>query len=136
MRSAQALWYRDSDPAAERAGKTRLAAEAQGSLLRAQELNPCDMAVVFALARVHNAMGDPEAALAECLRAAAFQRKHVFYREQVGIQLRRMGRDREALDVFRKNVEDGVAGEVSVLNVRLLESKFAKEAAAASEAAP
>lgn len=136
LRSAQALWYRDSDPAAERAGKTRLAAEAQGSLLRAQELNPCDMAVVFALARVRNAMGDPEAALAECLRAAAFQRKHVFYREQVGIQLRRMGRDREALDVFRKNVEDGVAGEVSVLNVRLLESKFAKEAAAASEAAP
>ena len=69
-------------------------------------------------------------------RAAAFQHKHVFYREQVGIQLRRMGRDREALEVFQRNVEDGVAGEVSVLNVRLLERKFAKEAAAAAPSAP
>lgn len=136
LRSAQALWYRDPDPAAEREGKARLAAEAKTSLLRAQELNPLDMAVVFALARVHNAMGEPEAALEACRRAAAFQHKHVFYREQVGIQLRRMGRDREALEVFRKNVEDGVAGEVSVLNIRLLERKFAKEAAAASPSAP
>lgn len=134
MKSAQALWYRDPDPAAERAGKARLAAEAKTSLLRAQELNPLDMAVVFALARVHNAMGEPEAALEACRRAAAFQHKHVFYREQVGIQLRRMGRDREALEVFRKNVEDGVGGEVSVLNIRLLERKFAKEAAAAPAA--
>lgn len=136
MKSAQALWYRDPDPAAEREGRARLAAEAKTSLLRAQELNPLDMAVVFALARVHNALGDPEAALEACRRAAAFQRKHVFYREQVGIQLRRMGRDREALEVFRQNVADGVAGEVSVLNVRLLERKFAAEAAAAPPAAP
>ena len=136
VKSAQALWYRDPDPAAERAGRARLAAEAEASLLRAQELNPLDMAVVFALARVHNAMGDPEAALEACRRAAAFQRKHVFYREQVGIQLRRMGRDREALEVFRQNVDDGVAGEVSVLNVRLLERKFATEAAAVPPAAP
>ena len=130
MKSAQALWYRDPDPEAERAGKAQLAAEAKASLLRARELNPLDMAVAFALARVYNALGDPEAALEECRRAAAFQHKHVFYREQVGLQLRRMGRDREALDVFRKNVDDGVAGEVSVLNVGLLERKFAKEAAA------
>ena len=136
VKSAQALWYRDPDPAAERAGRARLAAEAEASLLRAQELNPLDMAVAFALARVHNAMGDPEAALEACRRAAAFQRKHVFYREQVGIQLRRMGRDREALEVFRQNVDDGVAGEVSVLNVRLLERKFATEAAAVPPAAP
>ena len=47
-----------------------------------------------------------------------------------------MGRDREALEVFRQNVDDGVAGEVSVLNVRLLERKFATEAAAVPPAAP
>ena len=136
MKSAQALWYRDPDPAAERAGQARLAADAKIHLLRARELNPLDMAVAFALARVYNALGDPEAALEECRRAAAFQRKHVFYREQVGLQLRRMGRDREALEVFRQNVADGVAGEVSVLNVGLLERKFAKAAAAASPSAP
>ena len=90
------------------------------------------MAVAVGLARVHNAAGDPEAALAEFRRAAEHQRKHVFYREQVGLQLVRMGREREALEVFRKNVADGVGGEVSELNVRRLERKFAKEAAAAA----
>ena len=132
LKAAQALWYRDPDPAAEREGKARLAAEAEASLRRARERNPLDMAVAVGLARVHNAAGDPEAALAEFRRAAEHQRKHVFYREQVGLQLVRMGREREALEVFRKNVADGVGGEVSELNVRRLERKFVKEAAAAA----
>ncbi len=136
LNSSRALWYRDPDPAAERAGKARWAGAAKESLLRARELNPYDMAVEFVLARVYNALGDPEAALAEYRRAADHQRKHVFYRQQVGVQLRRMGRDREALEVFRQNVADGVADEVSVLNIGLLERKLAKEAAAVPPAAP
>jgi tetratricopeptide (TPR) repeat protein len=113
------------------AWREALAASAQAHLRRAGELNPADMAVAYNLARVHNARGDAEAALAELRRAAAYQRKHVFYREQVGIQLRRMGRDAEALEVFRRNVADGVAGDVTRLNVRQLESRQAREAAAA-----
>ena len=42
-----------------------------------------------------------------------------------------MGRDAEALEVFRQNVADGVAGDVTRLNVRQLESRQAREAAAA-----
>ena len=59
----------------------------------------------------------------------------MFYREQLGIQLRRMGRDREALQVFRRNVEDQVATEVSTLNIRALERSLARENAAAEPAA-
>lgn len=124
--SVQAAWYRDPDREAEKAGKKRLAAEAVRFYRRAGELNPCDMAVAQGLARAHNAMGDPEGALAYARRAAAYQPRHVFYREQLGIQLRQIGRDAEALEVFRKNIEDGVASDVSRLNVRALERKLAR----------
>ena len=127
VRSAQAVWHRDPDPNAERAAKAAWAAEAEEHLLRAQELNPFDMASALMLGRVYNARGESEAALAEFRRAAAARPRYVFYREQVGIQLRRMGRDREALETFRKNLEDGVGGEISQLNVRLLERKLARE---------
>ena len=129
LRAVQALWYRDPDPAAEREGKLRLARDAQGYYSAAQALNPCDMAVEFGLARVANATGDREAALEHLRRAATYQRRHLFYREQLGIQLRLMGRDREALEVFRQNVSDGVATDVSTLNIRALERKQAKETA-------
>ena len=130
VRSAQATWYRDPDPEAERAAKSRWATEAEQHLFRARELNPCDMAVALMLGRVYNSRGDSEAALEEFRRAAAVRPRYVFYREQVGIQLRRMGRDREALETFRQNLEDGVGEEISRLNVRLLERKLAREAAA------
>ena len=45
-----------------------------------------------------------------------------------------MGRDQEALETFRKNLEDRVGGEISRLNVRQLERKLAREAAAAPAA--
>ena len=125
VKLAAALWYRDPDPAAELAGRQRLAAEAQVHYQRARELNPGDMAAVFGLGRVYEALGDPDAALQEFRRAAAYQRRHVFYREQLGVHLRRAGRDAEALEVFRQNAADGVASEVTVLNLRALERKLA-----------
>ena len=94
---------------------------------RAARFIAFDMAAALMLGRVYNARGEPEAALAEFRRAAAARPRYVFYREQGGIQLRRMGRDREALGTFRKNLEDGVGGEISQLNVRLLERKLARE---------
>ena len=45
-----------------------------------------------------------------------------------------MKRDREALEVFRKNLADGVGRDVSRLNIRLLERRLAKEAVPASAA--
>lgn len=131
LQLAQAVWFRDSDLAAEREGKIKLASEAERHFLRAQALNPCDMAVVFGLARAYKTVGDSDGALEQLRRAAAYQRRHVFYREQLGIHLRQMGRDDEALEVFRQNVEDGVASEISALNIRAVERKWANAAAVA-----
>ena len=128
LHSAQALWVRDPDPAAERELKARLADEATAHYRRAAELNACDMAVVFGLGRIAQARGDSETALEHFRHAASYQRRHIFYREQLGIQLRAMGREAEALEVFRQNVEDGVATDVSLLNIRALERKLAKAA--------
>jgi O-antigen ligase len=130
LRAAQAVWFRDPDLQTEREGKSKLAASAADQFRRAAERNSCDMAAEFGLARTLNAVGDREGALEHFRRAATYQRRHVFYREQLGVQLRQMGRDREALEVFRQNLEDEVGTDVSRLNIRSLEKKLAKEAAA------
>jgi O-antigen ligase len=129
LRAAQAIWYRDPDLEEERVGKRRLAAAAAGHFQEALRRNPADMAAEYGLARSLNAMGDAEGALEHYRRAAAYQRRHVFYREQLGIQLRRMGRDREALEVFRQNLADQAASDVSVQNILTLERRLAQEPA-------
>ncbi len=131
FKATQSLLYRDPDLDAEREGRQRLAAEAERHFRDALARNPLDMAAEFGLARALNARGDSEGALEHIRRAASYQQRHVFYREQLGIQLRRMGRDQEALDVFRQNIEDGVAGVLSRRNIRSLELRMARQAAEA-----
>ena len=125
---AQARWFRDLDPVVERDERIRLAAESAEQFGQSLTLNPGDMAAEVGLAHTFNVRGEPEAALEHFQRAAAYQRRHVFYREQLGIQLRRMGQDAEALAVFRRNIEDNVATDVSVLNIRALERLSARGA--------
>jgi len=136
LKATQAMWLRDPDLAAEKEIRKRLAEEAAGHFREAQARNSRDMEVEFGWARALNAVGDRDGALEHFRRAAAYQRRHVFYREQLGVQLRQMGRDQEALDVFRKNVEDKVSSGVSELNIQSLERKLAKEAATAAAAPP
>ncbi|MGD9781551.1 MAG: O-antigen ligase family protein [Kiritimatiellia bacterium] len=136
LKATQAVWLRDPDPAAEKEIRKRLAEEAAGHFREAKARNSRDMEIEFGWARALNAMGDRDGALEHFRRAATYQHRHVFYREQLGVQLRQMGRDPEALDIFRKNVEDKVAGGVSALNIRSLERKLAKEAAAAASSPP
>ena len=128
--AVQARWYRDPDLAAERAGRMQLAQAAEQHFRRALVLNPGDMSAELGLGGVFNAQGDPETALGHYRRAVAYQPRHIFYREQLGIQLRRMGRDREALDLFRRNVAEGVATDVSTLNIRAIERMSARTAPA------
>lgn len=136
LKATQAMWLRDPDPATEKESRKRLAEEAVGHFREAQARNSRDMEVEFGWARALNAVGDRDGALEHFRRAATYQHRHIFYREQLGVQLRQMGRDQEALGVFRKNVEDKVSSGVSVLNIRSLERKLAKEAAAAAPASP
>lgn len=136
LKASKARWLRAPDAEAERAGRRRLAEEAVDHFQNALERNAFDMAALFGLARASNAQGDPETALEQLRRITTYQPRHRFYREQVGIQLRQMGRDPEALETFRKNMEDGVAGETTWLNVQALERKRAKAAAAAAAPTP
>ena len=134
LKATRASLYRAPDPEAQAAGRRRLAEEARAAYAEAGRLNPGEMAVEYGLARAANAVNDPETALEHCRRAAAYQPRHAFYREQLGLQLVRMGREEEALEVFRKNREDKVTSEVTAANIRRLErraAKRAKEAAAA-----
>ena len=133
--ASRAVWYRDPDRAAEQEGKRHLAEDAIRHFQAAQERNPLEMAAEFGLARAYNAAGNPVEALVHYRNAARHQKRHIFYREQLGIQLRRLGRDGEALEVFRQNIADGVASVVSRLNIRAVERKAAR-AAAAGDAPP
>jgi putative inorganic carbon (hco3(-)) transporter len=132
LKATRAIWYRDPDLDEEQRMRRELSSQAVAHFEAALERNPYDMAVEFGLARSLNAVGDAEGALEHYRRAAEFQRRHVFYREQLGVQLRRMGRDREALEVFRQNVENQTSTDVSRLNIRALERKLAREEAAAA----
>ncbi len=132
FKAGQALWYRDPDLDAEREAKRGLAAEAQVHFEQALRLNPYDMSAEFGLARALNATGQVDEALEHYRRAAEHQRRHVFYREQLGVQLRRAGREREALEVFRRNLADGIYTDVSQLNIRSLERRLAREDVAPS----
>ncbi|MDR0994645.1 MAG: O-antigen ligase family protein [Verrucomicrobiota bacterium] len=130
LKTTQAFWYRDPDLDEEKAHQQMLIGEAVEHYHMARERNPYDMAIEFGLARAMNVLGNFEEALLHYQRAAEYQQRHVFYREQLGIQLRRMGRDQEALDVFRRNVQDKVHTDVSVLNIRALERKADRQAKA------
>ena len=136
LKSAQGFWYRAPDEEAQAQGKRALGDAAREAYLVAGRLNPGDMNVEYGLARAENAAGNPEAALEHCRKAAAYQHKHVFYREQLGLQLKLMGREDEALEVFKQNIADGVGWSTSRLNVRILERKAANRAKEAAVADP
>lgn len=128
LKATRAGLYRAPDPEARAAGRRKLAEEARDAYAEAARLNPGDMSVEYGLSRAANAVDDPETALEHCRRAAAYQHRHAFYREQLGLQLVRMGREEEALEVFRKTLADRVFSEVAPANIRRLERRAAKRA--------
>ena len=136
LKSSQGFWFRAPDKDVQARGKRALGEEARAAYEEASRLNPGDMSVEYGLARAENAAGNEEAALEHCRKAAAYQHKHTFYREQLGLQLNRMGREDEALEIFRQCIKDGVASETSYLNVRRLERKAAKRAREDASAMP
>jgi O-antigen ligase len=96
------------------------------------ERNHCDMEPVFGLSKVLNTVGESEKAL-ELLRGAAdYNRQHLFYMSQVGLQLKRMGRDAEALAAFEEAHRVGNADEMVQINIRMLRARLAAQAAASA----
>ena len=115
---AQSYWNFDAE------AKARQAQESVTLYDKARARNPYDLEAVFGLGKAYNILGEPEKAL-DCLRnAVAVDPEHLFYASHLGLQLRRMGRDQEALDVFRQAAAKW-NNEMVALNIKALEEKMA-----------
>ena len=117
--SAMSFWNFDA------ASKVQQAQEAVDLYEKALSRNPWDLEAVFGLSKAYNALGKQEKAL-DCLyRAAAADPEHLFYASHLGLQLRRMGRDQEALEVFMKAASKW-NNEMVALNIKALKEKMAE----------
>lgn len=92
----------------------------------ALERNPYELESLFGLSKAYNVLGDQQKALETLVRAVTYDKNHLFYLTHLGVQLRRMGRDEEALKVFKHARTIGAA-EMIDLNIRQLEEKKAAQ---------
>lgn len=109
--------------------KAREAARAFECYEGAAARNPLDMMVRFGIARTHSAQGQPEQALEILRDINRMDQNNMFFVPQLGLQLRNMGRDEEALAVFRW-AADRWSSEMISINIRLLERRLASRQAA------
>ncbi len=153
LRAAQAQLYRNVDPAARELKRRELADQAREVYGRSLELNPGEMEAEDGLARTARALAHEarlqgneeqraayeELALEHCRKAAEYEPWNRYYLEEYGIQLRRMGRLDEALDVFNsarsRHIESAVTWENLAMLDRMKRARAAQEAKAAAEAA-
>ncbi len=127
----QAFWNLDPD------ARKQQAEEAVRLYEAAMARNRCDMEPVFGLSKVLNTVGESDKAL-ELLRGAAdHNRQHLFYMAQLGLQLKRMGRDAEALAAFEEAHQVGNTDEMVQINIRMLRARLAaQQAASPTNSAP
>lgn len=122
LHRTSAFWALDGEE------KTRQAGLALECYDGARARNPLDMMALFGLARTHGAQGRQEQALALLLEINRMDRNNQFFLPQLGLQLRNMGRDEEALAIFRE-AANRWSDEMISINIRLLERRMAKRAA-------
>ena len=152
LRAAQAQLYRNADPAAREIKRRALADEAREAYERSLALNPGEMEAEDGLARTAHALAHEaylqgndaqqlayeEIALEHCRKAAEYEPWSQYYQEEYGIQLRRLGKIDEALEVFNSARSRHIAGNTTWENLAMLDRMKrarAKEAKAAAEAA-
>jgi tetratricopeptide (TPR) repeat protein len=105
--------------------KKRDAALATESYTAALARNPLDMMALFGLARVQQSLGRSEQALEILGEINRMDRNNMFFLPQLGLQLRTMGRDEEALAVFR-DAKTRWSSEMITINIRRLERRLAE----------
>jgi O-antigen ligase len=83
--------------------------------------NPWEIDAVYGLSGLYKVSGDQEKALELRRKAVAMVPRHVFYLNELGLQLKDMGRHQEALDVFLESraIEPTPAAE---RNIRWLQT--------------
>ena len=116
----RSFWNLDPDE------KKRGAEASIGYYEASLERNPYELEALFGLSKAYNCLGDQKKALEILVRAVTYDKNHLFYVTHLGLQLRRMGRDEEALKIFRHARSIGAA-EMIDLNIRLLEEKRAAQ---------
>ncbi len=98
--------------------------------------NPYNAEALFGLSKVHRSLGRPEEAVAALEQAVQHDRLHLFYRTHLGIALREMGRDEEALRAFQETAAELGMSETVRLNIERLTERIAARAAATNSPPP
>jgi hypothetical protein len=91
----EAFWRRGPDD------KRAKAEEALGYYTQALQRNPRDSDVLFGLGKTHYLLGADDTSVDYLRQAIAHWPTHLYYARELGLQLRAMGRDEEALEAFR-----------------------------------
>ncbi|NKB24048.1 MAG: hypothetical protein GKR87_06675 [Kiritimatiellae bacterium] len=102
--------------------KKTLAERSVKSYKKAYELNPFDMRVSFGLGQAYITLGEHEKGLEWMRRAANYAKYEFRYHRRLGIELRRLGKDEEALEVFRWARRLKPSDETVQLNIKMLTS--------------
>ena len=128
----KSTWHHDLDE------RKVLARETIEAYLESVRLNPFDMHSKHDASRVYgDVLGDQETALALMREIVAYLPRHYHFQAQLGLRLRRMGMDQEALEVFKEARRLNWHDEMSKLNIRSLEKKLApKKPAPGAKKAP
>lgn len=120
--AGQAFWNRDPETKAQQIGKAEQAYQA------ALAINPWEGSAAFGLSRLYNLKGQPEEALRILQGVVEKMPYHRDYLNQLGLQLRQMGRLAEALEVFKRARSFGL-NEMADLNIQSITRKLAQQTA-------
>lgn len=129
-RQAQAFWNLDPEE------KKKGAAEARDAFQEVLARNPLSLEALFGLSKAYNMLGDPALALEQLEKARNLDRHHLFYAQHLGLQLSRMGRDAEALQVFEEAYRIHNNNEMLQLNIRRLRERLGPEGGSGKDQAP
>ncbi len=88
-----------------------------------ERLNPVDHSVWYGQGSLYKMRGDQESALAKRLKAVERIPRHIFYLNSLGLQLREMRRDEEALEVFRRS-QAAEPNDLAERNIALLSRRI------------
>lgn len=114
---AQAFWNRDEEVRRDQLER------AHAAYARSRELNPWDTDALFGISRLYNVQGQPERALETLQKVIDQVPHHREFLNQLGLQLRRMGRDQEALETFQRARTYGPT-EIADRNIESLTRKL------------
>jgi O-antigen ligase len=115
----RSVWHYDP------ARKIELAKQCAAALEDCIDRNPLYLDAMLELSRVYgDLLDDPERSIALLDEIIELAPTHFYYRAQLGLRLRRMGKDQEAFEVFRAARELNPKDKMIKLNLKKLKKKL------------